>query len=321
MDLLARLYQLPAPIAGPVHTIFLSLLGVLVLASLAGWWLARRHPGPVATNFNARVRSWWFMILLMRAVLVFGRAGVVVFFLLVSFLTLREFLTLAPTRKGDHRAVVASFFLGIPLQYLLVWWNWYGLYAIFLPVYAFLTLPILALWQQDTHNFLARTAETQWGLMICVYCLSYIPALANLEIPGYSGRSILLVVFLILVVQASDVLQYLWGKLAGRHKVAPILSPAKTWEGLVGGLGSATLLGVALHPFTPFTPLQAGAFALLVTLLGFLGGLVLSAVKRDLGVKDWGLLLDGHGGVLDRVDSLCFSAPIFFHLTRYFFVP
>jgi phosphatidate cytidylyltransferase len=145
-----------------------------------------------------------------------------------------------------------------------------------------------------------------------------VPALITLPIPGYEGRNMLLIAFLILVVQSSDVLQYVWGKLLGRRKIAPELSPSKTVEGFVGGVGSATLLGALLWWVTPFAPWQAGAMALLITLMGFFGGLVMSAIKRDRGVKDWGWMIEGHGGVLDRLDSVIFAAPVFFHVTRYF---
>jgi len=158
---------------------------------------------------------------------------------------------------------------------------------------------------------------TQWALMLAVFCLSHVPALLNLDIPGYDGRNLLLIAFLVLVVQSSDVLQYVWGKLLGRRKIAPQLSPSKTWEGFVGGVGSATLIGLALYWITPFTPGQALVMALMICLMGFFGGLVMSAIKRDRGVKDWGHLIEGHGGVLDRLDSVVFSAPIFFHVVRY----
>jgi phosphatidate cytidylyltransferase len=156
--------------------------------------------------------------------------------------------------------------------------------------------------------------------MICVYCLSHVPALLTLDIPGFEGRGVLLVVFLVLTVQSSDVFQYLWGKLFGRHKVAPAISPSKTLEGLVGGVLTATAVGAALWWITPFSPLQAGLVALVINVLGFFGGFVLSAIKRDRGVKDWGSMIEGHGGMLDRVDSISFSAPIFFHIVRYWWV-
>jgi phosphatidate cytidylyltransferase len=157
--------------------------------------------------------------------------------------------------------------------------------------------------------------------MIAVYCLSHVPALLVLDIPGYEGRNAFLIVFLVLVVQSSDVLQYVWGKLFGKRKIAPNLSPSKTLEGFVGGVASATLLGAALWWITPFNPWEAAFMALVVNLMGFVGGLVMSAIKRDRGVKDWGAMIEGHGGMLDRVDSVCFSAPMYFHVIRYLWTP
>jgi phosphatidate cytidylyltransferase len=155
--------------------------------------------------------------------------------------------------------------------------------------------------------------------MICVFCVSHIPALLTLDIPGFAGKQLLLVAFLVIVVQGSDVLQYVFGKLFGRHKVAPSVSPSKTWEGLLGGVAAATGLGAALSWITPFSTLQAAGFAFVACLMGFVGGLVFSAIKRDRGVKDWGRMIEGHGGMLDRLDSVIFAAPIFFHLTRFWF--
>jgi len=155
--------------------------------------------------------------------------------------------------------------------------------------------------------------------MICVYCVSYAPAVFFLRIPGYEGQNGKLLFFFVLVVQISDVLQYIWGKTLGHHKIAPTVSPNKTWEGFIGGVLSASLIGACLWWATPFTRLQAAAISLAITLMGFAGGLVMSAIKRDRGVKDFGTLIEGHGGVMDRIDSICFAAPVFFHLTRYFF--
>jgi phosphatidate cytidylyltransferase len=229
----------------------------------------------------------------------------------------RQHITLTPTRRGDHVALAVAFFVVLPLQYYLIWIDWYGLYSVFIPVYVFLLLAAIAALRQDTKHFMGRVAETQWGLMISVFCLSHVPALLGLKIPGYEGRNLLLIAFLILVVQSSDVLQYIWGKMLGRIKIAPELSPSKTVEGFVGGVASATVLGSLLWWITPFSPWQAGAIALLINLMGFFGGLVMSAIKRDRGVKDWGWMIEGHGGVLDRLDSVIFAAPVFFHMTRY----
>lgn len=153
------------------------------------------------------------------------------------------------------------------------------------------------------------------GLLL-VLCIAHAPALLVLDVSGYEGRAVMLIVFLVVVAQASDVLQYVWGKLAGRRQLAPSWSPAKTWEGAIGGVASATLLGTALWWITPFAPWQAGAMALAITVMGCAGGIALSAVKRACGAKDWGDLIDGHGGVLDRLDSIAFAAPVFFYLTR-----
>jgi phosphatidate cytidylyltransferase len=180
-------------------------------------------------------------------------------------------------------------------------------------------MPIVAALRADTARFMERVAVAQWALMLAVFCLSHVPALVTLDIPGYGGRNLLLIAFLILVVQSSDVLQYVFGKAYGWHKIAPQLSPSKTWEGFLGGVLTATLIGTLLWWITPFSPLQAAMIALIINLMGFLGGLVMSAIKRDRGVKDWGHLIAGHGGMLDRLDSVLFAAPIFFHLTRYFF--
>lgn len=301
--------------------LFAGMGGVLVATSLAGYvlklWVAQGRPHPVIDNLNARVEAWWVMVAVIGLAFLFGKTGVIVMFALASFTALREYATLAPSRRGDYLSLLLGFFLVIPVQYFLVWIEWYGLYSIFIPVYVFLVLPILAALSEETRDFLGRAAALHWGIMICVFCISHVPALLTLEIPGYEGRNALLLIFLILVVQSSDVLQYVWGKLCGRRLIAPQLSPSKTVEGFVGGVLSATALGAALWWITPFSIGIAALISLAITLLGFLGGLVMSAIKRDRGVKDWGTLIEGHGGMLDRLDSVCFSAPVFFHIVRY----
>jgi phosphatidate cytidylyltransferase len=305
--------------------LFTGTFAVLILASLIGrllkWRVARGLPHGVIDNLNSRVNAWWVMVAVIGLAFLGGKTGVVLLFTFISYAALREYVTLAYTRSGDHMALVLLFYVALPLQYFLVWIEWYGLYSIFIPVHIFLVLPILASLRSDTTRFLERTAKVQWGAMICIFCLSHVPALLTLEIPGYAGRNLLLIAYLIVVVQGSDVLQYIWGKLLGRRKVAPDLSPSKTVEGLVGGVASATLLGASLYGVTPFTFWQSGLIALAICTMGFLGGLVMSAIKRDRGVKDWGTMIEGHGGMLDRLDSVVFAAPMFFHVLRYWWVP
>jgi len=305
--------------------LFGGVLGILVLASVTGVVLRRTAKSDAARatieNLNARTRAWWKMCAIFALTLMIGRVGSLVLFGLLSLLALREYITLVPTRRGDHRTLLWSFFIITPLQYYLIGIAWYGFFAIMIPVFAFVFVPTRIAMSGDTEHFLERTAKIQFGLMICAFCLSHAPALLILNIPRFEGRNAQLLLYLVLVDQMSDVLQYVWGKLTGRHKIAPSVSPGKTWEGFLGGVATATLLGAALWRATPFTPLQAAGMSLVITLLGFAGGLVMSAIKRDAGVKDFGAVIEGHGGILDRIDSLCFAAPIFFHLVRYFFTP
>lgn len=302
--------------------LLLGVGGLLLFATLTGQVLrARIAPdgtNPVIENLNARIAAWWAMVVLLALAFVAGRVGVVVLFAVLSFAALREFLSLTAKSAADHWALAAAFFVVLPVQYALIAIDWYGFFAIFIPVYAFLLLPVISALRGAPRDFLPRVAETQWALMISVYCVSHVPALLSLQIPGFQGRNVLLIAWLIFTVQLSDVMQYVWGKLIGRRKLAPALSPSKTWEGFIGGTLSATAAGTALWWLTPFAPWQAALIGLTVTLMGSFGGLVMSAIKRDRGVKDWGHLIAGHGGFLDRLDSVVFAAPVFFHLTRYF---
>ena len=300
-----------------------GIVGLLALSSTITFFIKRRtaggEPNKVVANLDARVKAWWVMVAIFGVALATGGLGSVILFGLMSFFALREFITLTPTRPGDHRTLFWVFFIVTPLQYYLVATHWYGLFAILIPVYAFIFVPTRSALAGDSEHFLERTAKIQWALMVCVYCISHVPALLMLQIPGYEGQNAKLLLFFVLVVQISDVLQYVWGKLFGRHKIAPVISPSKTVEGFIGGVLSATAIGSALWWATPFNWWQAALFSLLLTLMGFCGGLVMSAIKRDRGVKDYGTLIEGHGGVMDRIDSLCFAAPVFFHLVRYYF--
>jgi phosphatidate cytidylyltransferase len=300
---------------------FGGLLTLLVVASIIGAILARTartgQAKAVIANLNARVRAWWVMAGFFSLAVAVGGIASILLFAALSFLALREFITLTPTHPADHRILFWAFFVITPAHYYFVWSEWYGMFSIFIPVYACLWVPMRNAMAGETTDFLARTAKVQWGLMVCVYFVSYAPALLTLRIPGYEGQNAKLLCFLVTVAQMSDVLQYVWGKTMGRTKIAPRVSPSKTVAGFVGGIGSAVALGAALWWITPFPPWQAALFTLAICVMGFFGGLVMSAIKRDRGVKDFGAMIEGHGGVLDRIDSLCFAAPLFFHLVRF----
>lgn len=304
------------------YWLFGGVTVLLAIFSIIGAVLSARAKSDaqreVVANLNARTKAWWAMVAVFAAAFVLGTHATLILFGFVSFFALREFVTLTPTRPGDHRPLVLSFFALIPIQYALIGNQQYGTFAILIPVYAFLLLPAVAAFAADTEDFLARCAKIQWAIMICIYCISYAPALMLLDLQGYESNALLLF-YLVLIVQLSDVLQYVFGKLFGRTKLAPQVSPSKTVEGLVGGGLSATAIGGAMWWITPFTWQQSLGMSFVIVVMGFLGGLTLSAVKRSLGAKDWGVMIEGHGGMLDRMDSVSFAAPVFFHLTRFFF--
>jgi phosphatidate cytidylyltransferase len=300
-----------------------GLIALLLVASVTGWILGRvaKNEGSIATveNLNQRINAWWGMIIVFLISYWIGSNATVVMFAFISLFALREFITLTPTRPADHNALFGAFFVLIPLQYYLISTHWYSMFTLLIPVYAFLLLPAIAVLSGDTDAFLERSAKIQWGVMVCIYCISHAPALLLLEFEGFKGQNALLLFYLVFVVQISDVLQYVFGKLFGKTKVAPLVSPSKTVEGLIGGGLSATLIGGCMYWLTPFSFVQSLMMSFVIVVMGFLGGLVMSAIKRSLSAKDWGAMIKGHGGMLDRMDSICFAAPIFFHITRYFF--
>jgi phosphatidate cytidylyltransferase len=297
-----------------------GVFALLAAVSALGIWLklsaADGHPHPLIDNLNLRIQAWWAMTVTIGLALLAGRIGVVVLFAFVSFTALREFLTIAPTRRGDHQALVMAFFVVLPFQYFLIGVEWHGMYSVFIPAYAFLFLPILSALKSDTRNFMERTGTIQWALMVTVFCISHVPALLNLRIPGYEDRNVFLIVFLVLIVQSGDILHHVCSRVCGKHQIAPQVSPNKTVEGFVGGIAASVVLGMLLSWMTPFSVGAAALVSLAATLMGFFGGLVLSAMKRDRGVRDWGANIEG-GGMLDRMASVCFAAPVYFHIVRH----
>lgn len=299
------------------------LLALLVIASLSGYMLHVKFAGinQTVNNLNARIRAWWLMAGVLFSALVLGPYATITVFAFSSLMALREFLTLTPTGKSDYWPLVITFYVALPVQYWLLGIRWYGMFSIFIPVYVFALVSAASALSQDTEDFLSRNARILFAAMVCIYGVSHAPALLMLTIPGFEGHSAQLLFFFIFIVQISDVMQYLFGKLFGKHALAPRLSPAKTWEGLLGGGLATMLIGAGLHFITPFDTFTAAGLTLLIVVCGALGGLVMSAVKRSLGAKDWGTSISGHGGFMDRLDSLSFTAPVFFHVVRWLWTP
>ncbi len=312
----------PAP--DPETGWLISGVFLILILAWAGAALLRARFSPggqnvLVENLAARIGAWWAIAALLAIAMLGGRGGVVVLFALISFAALREFVTLTAKSRADHWALAAAFFVILPVQYLLVYMDWYRVYSVFIPVYAFLYLPVLsAIRNSEPERFLARVSENQWGLMICVYAASHVPALLSLQLEGAKAGGILLIAFLVILVQITDTLQYAWSQIWGRHPIAPALSASKTWEGLAGAVVSGAALGAALWWLTPFSPWATALLGAAITATGLFGSLVMSAIKRGKGVRDWGQLVAGQGGFIDRLDGVVFAAPVFFHLVRFF---
>ncbi len=301
----------------PVVRMGTIILALLVLASVLVALMGRGGRRPGFAELAARVRSWWVMAAVFFAAIAVDQRLSLLFFALLSFWALKEYVTLLPTRRADHRGLLWSF-LAVPIQYFWAAIHWYGMFIIFIPVYMFLLLPLQLMLIGITRGFVASAAMIQWGLIAFVFGLSHLGYLLTMPaVAGSTANGRSLVLFVVFVTEISDVLQYVWGKLLGRRKILPTVSPNKTWEGFLGGIATTALLSLAVRFLTPFSALECIGVTLLVTVLGFCGGGVMSAVKRDFGVKDFGALIPGHGGMLDRVDSLCYAAPVFFHYVRY----
>ncbi|RNL85357.1 phosphatidate cytidylyltransferase [Halostreptopolyspora alba] len=303
------------------HDVLIALggiLAILVIASVVTFALRTKLSAGIHRELNQRLQSWWTMVAIFAVAISVSDIVSLIFFALVSFLALKEYLSLIPTRRVD-RQVIFWAYLAIPLQYVLVGYEWYGMFIILIPVYAFLLLPMRMVLAGETANFLRAMGTLHWGLMAMVFSISHVAYLLVLpeEVnPGAGGAG--LVLFLVFLTQFNDVSQYIWGKLFGRHQAVPTVSPAKSVEGLIGGLVTTTALALVLGPWlTPLDQPQSIGAGLIIGTAGFVGDAVISALKRDLGVKDSGSLLPGHGGVLDRVDSLIYTAPLFFHYTFY----
>jgi len=302
----------------PVLLTLGGVFGVLVIASVLVRLLRRARPDGDFKELGQRVRSWWIMVGVFSLALLFDRTVSLAFFCLVSILAFREYVSLVPTREADRR-VLPWAYLAIPLQYLWIWEDWFGMFIIWIPVYVFLFLPARMVLIGETKGFLRAAGTIHWGLMTTVFSVSHVAFLLVLTAPGSPARDGPgLFLYLVLLTQCNDVAQFIWGKSFGRHKIVPRVSPNKTVEGFVGGLVTTTALAWALAPWlTPLTTVQSIASGVLIGLSGFIGDVVISSLKRDIGTKDSGTLLPGHGGLLDRLDSLTYTAPLFFHFIRY----
>lgn len=311
-----------------VGLLFVVVFGLLLIISVAAFVLSLqdRHEDDLHTqklkDFNGLLRTSWAMCTVFWVAWTLGETAATVLFGLVAFFALREFITLSPTRQGDHRSLVLAFFVVLPLQFALVITRHFDLVTVFIPVYVFLAIPVVSALADDPHRFLERNAKLQWGIMVCVYGISHVPALLLLKFPNYQGKNAFLVFFLVFVVQSCMIVQHLASRRLARAPIAPNVSKSFEWTSWLTAVIVASLVGGLMAGLTPFKPAQAVAMALIACVAGSMGHLVMKALKRDRGITNWGSegkSVTGASGLLDRVDALCFAAPIFFHSVRWYF--
>lgn len=299
--------------------VLIGIVAVLIISTSITKIMKQKNNTSGLKEVEMRIRSWWVMFIIFTFALLIHSTISLIFMALLCFLALKEYFSLIPFNRS-HRLVLFWAYMTIPIQFLLIYLGWYGMFIVFIPVYMFLLIPIQAIIVGETKNFLRSIATVQWGVMLMVFGLSHLAFLLVLPGQEESIAGAGLVLFLVVLTQANDVAQFLWGKMLGKKKIVPKVSPNKTWAGFIGGVLTTTVLAVILAPLiTPFSLFSSIIAGLYIGLTGFIGDVNISALKRDLNIKDTSAIIPGHGGILDRVDSLTYTAPLFFHFTRYFY--
>lgn len=293
------------------------VLSLLVIATFIRVVLGKINPEKDQTELKERTQSWWWMIAILFCAIVVSKMTAIILFAFISFMALKEFFSIVPTRQADRRVIFWAY-LAIPVQYYLVYIGWYGMFIIFIPVYVFLLLPIRMVLIGETKGFIHSAGIMHWAVMLTVFCVSHIAYLLALPVINKEAGSMGLVIYLLFMTQFNDVSQFFWGKLLGKHKIIPKVSPNKTWEGFIGGMLTIILASGFVGPLLTSLSFKECLLAgLIISVSGFMGDVVVSSIKRDLEIKDSGHLIPGHGGILDRIDSLMFTAPLFFHYIYY----
>ena len=310
----------PAQSDDVILTISIILL-ILTIVSAVLFTVKKIFPEKNIKELVNRTKSWWIMIVLFICAIFINHLASYICLAILSFFAFRELYSVLHFRQSDRSALLLAF-LAIPIQYTLAYIKWYGAYIIFIPVCMFLLLPSVLVIKQDTHRITKSIAMLQWTLMLSVFGLSHLAFLLSMpDLEGFPSGGHGLLLFLVFLTEINDVMQFLWGKTLGRHKILPNVSPNKTWEGFIGGVISTTIIGYFLGFLTPLQPGYVILASAMIAISGFSGDVVLSAIKRDKGIKDMSDTIPGHGGIFDRIDSLSFTAPMFFHLVYYIAYP
>ena len=290
---------------------------LLITASTTFYVWGKLNPKANLKELKQRTNSWWVMVIFFVLAVLLDRTITFPAIGLLSFMAFRELYSILDFRDADRRAIFWAVW-AIPVQYYLAYIGWYEAFIILIPVGMFLFVPVRMVFIGETKGIIKSIASLQWALMLTVFGISHLAFFLSLpNIPHFKNGGKGLLLFVVFLTQINDIMQFIWGKLFGKHKITPTVSPNKTWEGFIGGVISTTLIGYSLQFLTPLDTTQVLFASFLIACSGFFGDVVMSAIKRDLGVKDMGNTIPGHGGILDRLDSLTYTAPVFFHLIYY----
>lgn len=300
-----------------LYTMVFVIFGILIFATILFFILGKLKPQANLTELKSRTKSWWIMASLVLAAVFINTTLSYIAIATLSFIALRELYSVLDFRESDRRAIFWAY-LCIPIQYYLAYIGWYGAFIIFIPIVMFLFLPLRMVLKGDTNGIIKSMSSLHWIVMLTVFGLSHMAYLLSFpEIEGFTSGPRGLLLFLVFLTEINDVMQFTWGKLLGKHKIIPKVSPNKTWEGFIGGVISTTAIGYFLGFLTPLNDYQVLFVSFAIAVSGFAGDIVISSVKRDIGIKDMGTSIPGHGGILDRIDSLAYTTPVFFHLVYY----
>ena len=307
----------------------LRLLGivflVLVLGSVGRFIATRKSAHELRVKRMGSLKVWWTLTFLMSVAVLFGSYGTAVLLAIASTLGLKEFVGLVDVRRIGRPALIAAFLM-IPVQYTLIVNFQINVAKYFLPVVCLALFAVARLLSAGTEQYLRVTAGLFFAVILLVYNLSHAVLLFTLPVTkkptvGVAGWFL----FLVILTEMDDIAQALIGRRIGRRKITPRISPNKTWEGFLGGMFTSVVLAFLLAPWLTTFPTAASldgglittAAGLVIFLAAFFGDINMSAVKRDAGVKDGSNILPGMGGIIDRIDSLTFTAPAFYYFVLF----
>ena len=303
----------------PIELLFTLcvVFGVLIICSSIFGIISLKNKSDSISELVVRTNSWWKMAIGITVVATAPAIIGTVVLAYVVFVALREMLSIIPLRTADRIVLVASY-IAIPIQFYLAYKNYYYLFQIFIPLVMFISVSVILVLTGETNRIGRSMAIIPTTLMLTVYMPSHMVLLFHVSVPGFTVGAGGLIIFLIMITAFNDIFQFTWGKLLGKRKILPRISPNKTWVGFIGGVFTSGVLGGALSFLTPLDYINCFYIGLSLSIIGFIGDSIISAVKRDLKIKDTDDLIPGHGGAMDRLDSIVLTTPTFYHLLIFF---